>query len=205
MTRLLKLLLESVSLYLPVILMGVLALGTYWLVRSTPLLLPTDQQQSPKHEVDYFMHNFSVKTFDTAGRLKSEVYGTDARHYQDTDSLEIDAVRIRSFDAGGRLTTATAGRAITKGDASEVELIGSALVVREPEVSAAGTHQARMEFRSEFLRAYIETERLESNKPVVLTHGRDRFTADRLDYDNRNRVILLTGRVKGFLASGFPN
>lgn len=187
---------ERLSLYLPVLLMGVLALGTYWLVRSTPLLSPPEQEAPARHEPDYFMRKFSVKTFDGAGRLKSEVAGTDVRHYPDTDTLEIDLVRIRSFNEEGRLTTASARRAVTNGDATEVQLFGDARVVREPVVDKS---QPRMEFRGEFLHAFMDTERVKSHKPVELTRGNDRFTGDTLDFDNLDRVMQLKGRVKGTL------
>jgi lipopolysaccharide export system protein LptC len=190
---------ERLSLYLPVLLMALLALGTYWLVRSTPMLMGPETPVPPKHESDYFMHNFSVKTFDGVGRLKSEVFGTDARHYPDTDTLEIDFVRIRSFNDEGRLTTATANRALTNGDASEVQLMGNALVVRESVLDKAGQTLPRLEFRSEFLHAFMDTERLRSHKPVELMRGRDRFTADTMDFDNLDRVMELKGRVKGTL------
>lgn len=190
---------ERVSLYLPVILMGVLALATYWMVRSTPLLLPPGQEAPVRHEPDYFMHKFSVKTFDGAGRLKSEVLGADARHFPDTDTLEIDQVRIRSFNEEGRLTTATAKRALTNGDASEVQLFGDARVVREPLLDHAGKPQPRVEFRSEFLHAFMNTERIQSNQPVQLIRGNDQFTADSMSYDNQDRVMQLQGRVRGTL------
>jgi lipopolysaccharide export system protein LptC len=190
---------ERLSLYLPVILMVVLALGTYWLVRSTPLLMPPGQEAPARHEPDYFMRKFSVKTFDGAGRLKSEVQGTDARHYPDTDTLEIDLVRIRSFNEEGRLTTATARRALTNGDASEVQLFGDARVVREPVLDKTGQLQPRMEFRGEFLHAFMDTERVKSHKPVELIRGKDQFMADSMDFDNLDRVMQLKGRVRGTL------
>jgi lipopolysaccharide export system protein LptC len=190
---------ERLALYLPVLLMALLALGTYWLVRSTPQLSPPEVQQPPKHEPDYFMHKFTVKTFDGTGRLKSEVFGLDARHYPDTDTLEIDQVRIRSFNEAGRLTTATATRALTNGDASEVQLIGNALVIRESVKDKSGQILPRLEFRSEFLHAFMDSERLKSHKPVALVRGRDQFTADMMDFDNFDRVIELKGRVKGTL------
>lgn len=199
MIKLMRAAWERLSLYLPVILMGVLALGTYWLVRNTPLLMPPEQELPARHEPDYFMRKFSVKTFDGAGRLKSEVVGTDVRHYPDTDTLEIDLVRIRSFNEEGRLTTATARRAVTNGDASEVQLFGDARVVREPVVDRAGQPQPRMEFRGEFLHAFMDTERVKSHKPVELIRGNDRFTADTMDFDNLDRVMQLKGRVKGTL------
>lgn len=190
---------DRLSLYLPVILMAVLALGTYWLVRSTPMLMVPEQEAPVRHEPDYFMRKFSVKTFDGAGRLKSEVWGTDARHFPDTDTLEIDMVRIRSFNEEGRLTTATANRALTNGDATEVQLFGNARVVREPVVDKSGQTQSRMEFRGEFLHAFMDTERVKSHKPVELLRGSDQFTADTMDFDNLDRVMQLKGRVKGIL------
>lgn len=179
--------------------MGVLAFATYWLVHSTPTLLPPGVEVPARHEPDYFMRKFSVKTFDAAGRLKSEVLGADARHYPDTDTLEIDQVRIRSFSAEGRLTTASAKHALTNGDASEVQLFGDARVVREPMTDKAGQPLPRLEFRGEFLHAFMNTERVKSHKPVELMRGKDRFAADTMDFDNLDRVMQLKGRVKGTL------
>lgn len=202
MIKLMRVVWERLSLYLPMILMAVLALGTYWLVRSTPMLMQPEQETPARHEPDYFMRKFSVKTFDGTGRLKSEVLGTDARHFPDTDTLEIDSVRIRSFNEEGHLTTATARRALTNGDASEVQLFGDARVVREPVLDTAGQTQPRMEFRGEFLHAFMNTERVKSHKPVELIRGKDVFTADSMDFDNLDRVMKLNGRVKGTLVPG---
>ena len=200
MIRMLRVAWDRLSMYLPILLMGVLALGTYWLVKSTPVFLPAESERPVTHDPDYFMKKFSVKTFDGAGRLKSEVSGADARHYPDTDTLEIDGVRIRSFNAQGRLTTATANRAITNSDGSEVQLYGNALVVRE---AVAGKSAApRMEFRGEFLHAFLNKEVVKSNQPVQLIRGRDKFTADSMDFNNIDQVMLLQGRVKGLLVPG---
>ena len=49
----------------------------------------------------------------------------------------------------------------------------------------------RLEFRGEFLHAFLDTERVKSHKPVTLTRGDDRFTADSLDFDNLDRVLDL--------------
>ena len=190
---------ERLSLYLPVILMGVLALGTYWLARSTPLLMAPPQGVVVGHDPDYFMRKFSVKSYDAAGRLTNEVVGDDARHFPDTDTLEITSVFVRSFNEVGRLTTATAKLAVTNSDASEVQLFGAARIVVQPPPDSLGASQPRMEFRGEFLHAFLETERVTSHKPVDLIRGNDRFKADTLDYNNLDRVLQLKGRVKGML------
>ena len=193
---------EGATLYLPVILMGLLALGTWWLVRHAPQPGAPVVVSAPKHEPDYFMADFSVKNFDVTGRLQSEVQGSMARHYPDTDTLDIDSVQMRSMAPNGRLTHATAKRALTNADGSEVQLFGRAIVIREAMVPARGRAQPRLEFRSEFLHAWPQTERVSSNQPVVITRGRDQFTADSMAYDNLEQVLQLRGRVRGMLMPG---
>jgi len=194
--------LDRLTLYFPVLLMGLLALATYWLVRSTPSLEPRAPTAPVQHLPDYFMHQFSVKTFDARGQLKSEVMGREGRHFPDTDTLEIDQVHIRSFSVDGELTTATARQALVNGDASEVQLIGQAIVEREASRDKSGKTQAALIFRGEFLHAFMDTDRIKSHKPVELTRGADRFTANSMDYDNREGLMLLSGRVRGYLVPG---
>ena len=195
---------DLVSIYLPIILMGILALGTYWLARNTPTLGGAEQLHASTHDPDYFMRRFSVKTFDAVGRVKSEVFGSEARHYPDTDTLEIDQPRIRSYNARAELTVATARHAISNADGSEVQLIGDAVVTRDANTDLEGHASPKLQFRGEFLHAFLNTERVTSHKPVVLTRGADRFTADSLNYDNVDRVMELRGRVQGVLASRTP-
>jgi lipopolysaccharide export system protein LptC len=186
-------------LYLPLIFMGTLALLTYWLVRTTPDTGGVTAPRVESHDPDYFMEGFTVKTYDAKGRIRSEVVGDKARHYPDTQWLEIDAIRIRSFDEKGRLTTATANRGLTNEDGSEVQLLGNALVVREADAASGPKAAPRMEYRGEFLHAFMTTEKIKSHKPVELLRGKDRFTADSLDFDNVDQILQLQGRVRGTL------
>ena len=193
---------DRLSIYLPIMLMGLLALGTYWLVRNTPTTSAPAPEQPLRHEPDYFMRSFSVKTFDAQGQLQSEVSGVEGRHFPDTDTLEIDKVHMRSFNKDGKVVVATADRALSNSDGSEVQLFGNAIVVREASTDASGHVDPRLEFRSEFLHTYVNTERVHTNQPVVMTRGNDRFTGDTMDFDNLGRVLQLQGRVRGMLAPG---
>jgi lipopolysaccharide export system protein LptC len=183
-------------LYFPLISMGLLALGTYWLVRSTPSVGGPVVQKVVRHEPDYFMENFSARTFDATGRVRTEVKGGKARHYPDTQWLEIDNIHVRSFDELGRLTTATALRGLTNQDSSEMQLIGQARVVREADTSKPGDTTPRMEYRGEFLHAFLNSERVLSHKPVEFLRGQDRFSADTLDFDNVEQILQMNGRVR---------
>lgn len=191
--------LDRVTIYLPVILTALLALGTYWLVRNAPKLLEPTVKEAPTHDPDYFMRGFVVKNFLPSGNLRSELFGKEGRHYPDNDTMEVDQVRMRAISPEGLVTQATANRGLSNGDGSEIQLFGNAVVVREAATGASGRAVPRLEFRGEFLHAYLDTERVTSNKPVTLMRGTDRFTADTLDYDNLSGVANLQGRVRGQL------
>ena len=193
---------ERLSLYLPVLLMGLLALGTWWLVRNAPQPQQAVPERPVSHEPDYFMRDFAVKNFDASGRLKSDIRGTLARHYPHTDTLEIDQARMRSVSPDGRVTTASANRALSNADGSEVQLFGNAIVTREPLARTGQKPLPRLEFRGEFLHAWVNDERVRSNQPVTLQRGPDTFTADSMDYDNLDQVLNLRGRVHGTLIPG---
>ncbi len=190
---------ERLSLYLPLAMMGLLAVGTYWLVRNTPAAYEAEAARPVNHEVDYFMRRATVKTFDDSGRMKTELFGTEARHFQDTETLEIDQARMRSIGPDGRLTTATANRALSNDAASEVQLMGNAIVVREPMQTPAGIWLPRLEFTGEFLHVFMNEDRVLSHLPVVLKRGSDVFSGDTFAYDNLDQVADLKGRVKGLL------
>lgn len=191
---------DRLAVYLPLLLMGLMAMTTYWLVRNTPVMDEAQLEAAPRHVPDYFMRDFSVKVFGEDGKLKSEIVGFEGRHFPDTDTLEIDQPRIRLLGAQGRTTTAVARRGLINADGSEAQLFGQAVVIREASTNAQGVALPRSELQSEFLHLFANTEQVRSHLPVVLVRGAgDRFTADGMDYDNLDRVMQLKGRVHGTL------
>ena len=88
--------LDRLAVYLPLLLMGLMAMSTYWLVRNTPSMGEAEQDAPLRHVPDYFMRDLSVKVFAEDGRLKSEMVGVEGRHYPDTETLEVDQPRLTS-------------------------------------------------------------------------------------------------------------
>jgi lipopolysaccharide export system protein LptC len=189
--------LDTASAYLPLLLMAALALGTWWLVKNTPLL-EDDRVLAPlRHEPDYTMNQFMVQRFAAAGAMRVQIEGDVLRHYPDTDTLEIDNPRMRAFGDDGRITNATARKAIANRDSSEVQLSGDAHVVRE-----ATDKDAAIEFRGEFLHCFQNTERVRSHLPVVVTRGGTEFHADSMAYDNLAGLLDLKGHLRAVLTPG---
>jgi lipopolysaccharide export system protein LptC len=194
---------DQLVVYLPVLLMGFLALGSYWLVRNAPPAKATAADRALTHEADYFLRKFSVKTFTHEGKLKHELFGGLAKHYPDTDTIEIDNVRIHNYNEQGNLTTVTsANHAISNGDNTEVQLYGNAKSIRESSLDASGVLQPKVEIKGEFLHTFVNEERLKSHLPVTIRRGNSDISADSLDYDNLSRVANMQGRVKAVIPAG---
>ncbi|HJV62035.1 MAG TPA: LPS export ABC transporter periplasmic protein LptC [Albitalea sp.] len=181
---------ELASAYLPLLLMSVLALGTWWLVKNTPLPEAERPSGPLRHVPDYQMSHFLVRRFGADGTMRAQIEGDLMRHYPDTDTLEIDNARIRAVAPDGHVTRASARTALSNGDGTEVQLQGGAHVVRQ---GPAG--EEPVEFRGDFLHAFLDTERVQSHLPVTITRGRTEIHADAMTYDNLARVVELKGRV----------
>jgi lipopolysaccharide export system protein LptC len=183
---------QWVSAYLPLVLMGLLALATWWLVQNTPRLPEAGEKAAPRHEPDYLMQGFTMQRYASDGRLRVQVRGTQMRHYPDTDTLEIDGVTIRALGQDGRVTVATARRAVANGDATELQLLGQARVVQD-----GGSAQGEpIEFEGEFLHAFLATERLCSHLPVVMRQGASELRVSTLEFDNLTRTARLGGPLR---------
>ena len=187
------------SAYLPMLLMALLAASTWWLVKNTPVFDTSPTPAVLRHEPDYTMTRFSVQRFAPGGAGQARIEGDTLRHYPDTDTVEIDNARIRAIAADGRVTVATATRALSNADGSEVQLLGGAHVVREAREKEQAIH-----FRGEFLHAFLNTERVRSHLPVTVTRGATQVRADAVDYDNLSGVIRFSGRMRGVFEARAP-
>jgi lipopolysaccharide export system protein LptC len=179
------------SSYLPLFLMAFLAASTWWLVKNTPMSEGPTEPVPARHVPDFRMQGFELQRFNEAGAMRFRVEGQEMRHYPDTDTVEIDGVRLRAFGDDGALTLATARRALGNGDGSELQLLGDVTVQRfEPLRDGSGLASApAMEVHGEFLHAFLNTEKLRSHLPVQLRYGTGEVRANTFEYDH------LTGRV----------
>ena len=181
---------ETLSTYLPSLLMAALALATWWLVKNSPKPPGEVAPRAVSAEPDYTMSGFALERFAPDGRLVLRIEGAQMRHYPDSDRIEIDGAVIQAWSPAGRLTRASAARAVGTGDGSELQLLGGAEVVGE---DAAGVP---LLIRSEFLHAFFIDERVESDRPVLVRHGATELRADGLLYAHASQRLELKGPLK---------
>lgn len=187
---------ELLVTYLPVVLMLLLALGSWWLVKSTPQAEEPRATGAPRSEPDYTMNDFVVERFDKDGRLKLRLHGDELRHFADRDVIEVDRARVRAVAADGRVILARALRAVSNGDGSELQLIGDA------RVDSTGPRGEPLQFRGEFLHVFVNTQRVRSHLPVVVLRDGSEFRAAGMDYDHLSGLLQLQGKMRALLLPG---
>ncbi len=185
---------DTLSAYLPLLVMGLLALASWWLVKNSPRGSLAPEERPVNADPDYTMERFALERFDATGRLKLRIEGARMRHYPASDRFEIDEAQIRAIAADGRVTRAVARKAIGNGDGSEVQLEGGA------EVTSTDAQGQPIVMRSEFLHAFLVTERVRSHLQVSVQVGSSEIVARGLDYDHGAARLELEGPVRAQLA-----
>lgn len=197
--RLISLWWHQASLYLPVALMGLLALASYWMVSRSP----APEEPRPPREVttdpDYFMRDFAVRTFDANGQLLTEIEGLELRHYPADNTVHVEQASLRAVNEQGRLTTAQAQSLVTNDAQTFYEMTGDVTIVREAWVLPNGQRLPRLEFRGESIRYDVALEELRSDQPVTLTRDRDQMRANSMIYRQDRAEAILEGRVRATL------
>lgn len=186
--------LDRLTIYLPLFLFAILALGSWWLVRSVPELMPPGLDPQLRQDPDFRLDQFTVKSFDASGQLTREISGQSATHFPATKSLHIEGVRILTENEVGTRLTAQAKKGISREAEQQVTLSGEATAVRQ-----ADKHSPRVELRGETLTAWLQEERLVSDQPVRITRGTDVFSAQTMNFDVRSGQYELQGQVRAVL------
>lgn len=193
--------LERLSIYMPVLLMALLALGSYWLLRATPPPPGPEPERVVDHHPTDVMRGFAVRTYGPDGGLRSEVRAVEGRRFADDGSMEMDQARIRSFSDTGVLTTAEADRVWTDAGHVHYVLRGHAVVVRHAAQLPGMAPLERLEFQGDHLKVNTTERHVVSDEPVLLIRGGNRITAQRLDWADKEGVAHLNGRVRAHLAA----
>ena len=184
---------SSLATALPLMLMAMLALGTWWLVKNSPQADSPGVAGALRHVADYRVERFTLQRYDASGKMVVQIEGANLRHFPDTDEFEIDTAHVHATSPDGRDTVATARQAIAAGNGSQVRLVGGAHVL-----SRAGQGEAT-EILGEQLLALIDERRVLADLPVRVRQGSSEYSAAGMAFDERTRFVTLDGPARAVL------
>lgn len=178
---------------LPLLIMAVLAAGTWWLVKNAPQPDAPATPAEVRHLPDYQVARFTLQRYAPDGRLQAQIEGEQLRHYPDTDELEIDAVHVLFYHPDGRVTRATAREGLAAADGSRVRLMGGAHVI------STGTQGEPVNILGEELVAEPPLRRIWADRPVSVQQGDNELTAEAFHFDEQTGLLQLRGRARAVL------
>ena len=187
--------------FLPMFLMALLTLGTYWMVQtSTPNL---DDAKQKRHVPDYIMDKIVVTTLGPEGNTKFRVVGQKLTHYEDDASSEIDLPIARRFHETKPAITVRSDKGFMDGDMTILQLVGNATLTRPAQpatATQAGT--ARMFMSSSRFTVLMNEDIVKTNQPVNLEQGLSIMTSQEgAIFDNVHQKLTMIGQVKGRIES----
>ena len=184
---------------MPLILMGMLTLATFWLVQKNT---PSDKSPLERvrlHEPDYIIKDGALSALNEFGKTKYRVLGVKVTHYDDDASIDILTPRMRLFQAEKPPVTIKSDTGHLDGDLTILDLYDNASIFR-PAQEATATQPAtlRMLASSSYFKVLINDDIIETNRPITLEQGMSIMNStDGGVFNNVEQSMVLSGQVKG--------
>jgi len=178
------------TLVLSVLLIGGLAIGSYWLAQQARLSDPVARQ--PGHDIDYTADQITLTRMDETGRAQYVVDATKLIHFADDDSAELIRPKMigAKIDRPEMRVRADLGKTTSEGQ--EVRLYGNVVLVRQPWKGAP-----ELVAKGPYMLAFPEREVVTTDQPIDVVQGGSRVNANAMQYDNGTQALQLDGGKGG--------
>jgi lipopolysaccharide export system protein LptC len=184
---------------MPLILMGLLTLVTFWLVRKNTPTEHSGLERVRLHEPDYIIQRGTLSALNEQGNTKYRILGEKVTHYDDDASIDIDLPRMRLFQPDKVPVTVKSNTGHLDGDLTILELFNNASIYR-PAQPATATEPAtlRMLASSSYFKVLINDDIVQTDKPITLEQGMSvMHSTDGGTFDNIQQSMTLYGQVRG--------
>ncbi len=174
----------------PLVLLVILAAGSFWLERAVTAGFSGDGKR--RHDPDFWAEDVVVRKYGADGRLRNTLSAARMTHFPDDDTTLVDRPVMRYHRRPPVIVSGQQG--LISKDGREIVLLGEASVVRESPKNAPS-----MEISTQLLTLHPDSERAESQAPVVITQGKSVIHGSKLEADNGSGVTTLHGPVRGII------
>lgn len=185
---------ERFQYWLPLAVLGFLALLTFWLDQT--IQVSSQQNGINLKEPDSIVENFMAVSTDPAGVPRYRLVAARLKHYSDDKATLLDAPALTQLHAKQGELKVTATQAVVSPGGEQVEFVGGVTLSRAP-VSGQGG----MTMRTERLEVLPDKGLVSTRAPVVIEQPGMKVTAGGLNLSVNSRVLKLTGRVKAQIQS----
>jgi lipopolysaccharide export system protein LptC len=178
------------TLVVSLVLLGGLAVGSYWLAEQARLSDTSPKKQG--HDIDYTAKDITLTRMDETGRAQYVIDAQKLVHFADDDSGELTQPRLAGAKADRPEMRVRADLGKTTSEGEEVRLYGNVVLVRAPWKGAP-----ELVAKGPYMLALPEQEILNTDQAVDVTQGGSHVAANGMQYDNGYRKLQLEGGKGG--------
>ncbi len=191
---------DRITAWSPLLLLGGLALLTYWLdAQIQPS--PPKPDGSSRHDPDIFIEHFRAVVLDANGRALQTIAAARAVHFGDDQSTEFVDPSLTLAEAGKPRLAVSAEHGVLTGNRQRATFTGNVRAVRDADPAAkpreAPVGPIRLE--TERLVVYLSEHRLSTDKPVTIEEPRGIIRANGLELDTDGKTLRLEAGIRGTL------
>jgi lipopolysaccharide export system protein LptC len=182
----------SLGAVLPLVIMLLLAMLTFWLDRTVELAVPATPRP-PSHTPDYTVDKFVLTRLSETGDARYSLAAASMLHYPDDDTSHLTAPRLVQSATGKPETRISAARGLVSSDGHEVRLYDNVEMRKAGERGPKATDDLRV--RTSYLRVLPDDDKADTPERVVIERGNSSLTGTGMNFDNRYRQIELKSTV----------
>jgi lipopolysaccharide export system protein LptC len=191
--------LDRITAWSPVLLLGSLAALTYWLDSQVQPPAPR-RDGSERHDPDIYIEGFRAVELDNEGRPRQMVAGKRALHYGDDQTTEVTDPVLSQTEAGKPAFRITAAKGRLSGDRKDVFFTGNVRAVRDAGPTTPGEAPAGpVTVLTEYLHVVPDKEFATTDRAVTIEEPRGIIRSVGLTLDNKARTLKLASGVSGTL------
>lgn len=139
---------------------------------------------------DFQAKNVMLMSFNEHGIATDRLSASEMNHFSD-ERMNATGVQYFSLDPNKPQLTLKSERAWSHDNLETVELAGHVTVTRNSDEKGPSLF-----FNTDYLKTFLDTSRIETDKPVLMRRGSDEFTSQGgMSYDNIRRQLTLKEQV----------
>lgn len=184
---------DRLSVLIAAVLLAVVAATSYWYSRE--IRRPTAHAPSTPGAPDFVVDRVVMTQFDERGQARTKLFAERLSYFNENDDIELAKPRLVSLRPDEPQLQVTSARARVTNAGERILMQGDVLVRRAP-----GAGRPALSISTEQMTIIPDLEQFSSDVPVSIVHGEDRLTGKAMDYDNLQRVLTVSGALRGEMA-----
>ena len=205
-------LLDRLTNWSPVLLLGSLAALTFWLDAQVQTPQPR-RDGSQRHDPDVFVERFRAVSYDTDGRVRQSLAADLPQHFPDDNGTDFSALSLVITDPDSPRVQVTADTGTLAGDRETMQLRGHVRAVRDapppapkPAAKSAAKTAAKkgddgpagpVTLTTEYLRVSPKEGRAITDKEVTIAESRGIIRSVGMEIDTKAHTLKLKSGVRG--------